>query len=201
MNQAIIYTKSFSAPEVDRKEVMRYAGIRESSPEAEELLDRAVALSADLLKYDVCYGIYEISEIDRGLDIGFTKTYSSSLAKTLSGCERALVFCSTVGSGIDRLIAGYSISSPSVALMLQALGSERVEALCDAFCSFISESEREGGYSCTRRFSPGYGDTPLEMQRDIFGALDCTKRIGVTLGDNLFMTPMKSVTAIIGIKK
>lgn len=35
----------------------------------------------------------------------------------------------------------------------------------------------------------------------IFSLLDCPKRIGVTLGDTLLMSPSKSVTAFIGITR
>ena len=49
------------------------------------------------------------------------------------------------------------------------------------------------------RFSPGYGDLPLEMQRDIFRVLDCSRKIGLTLNESLLMSPSKSVTAIVGI--
>ena len=51
------------------------------------------------------------------------------------------------------------------------------------------------------RFSPGYGDLPIEIQKDIFRALDCPRRIGLTLNENLLMSPTKSVSAIIGIVK
>jgi hypothetical protein len=82
--------------------------------------------------------------------------------------------------------------------MLQALGSERVEALCDEFCRLMAiESKRE----LRPRFSPGYGDLPLELQRDIFRLLEPSRRIGVVLNDSLLMSPSKSVTAIIGIEK
>ena len=54
--------------------------------------------------------------------------------------------------------------------------------------------------SIAPRFSPGYGDFPLDCQKDIFAALDCGS-IGLTLNDNLFMTPSKSVTAVIGVRE
>ena len=49
------------------------------------------------------------------------------------------------------------------------------------------------------RFSPGYGDVSLEVQKDFFRLLPC-QRIGLTLMDTLIMSPEKSVTAFIGIK-
>lgn len=200
MIENLIYVESLVLPEVDRREVLRYAGVRESNPEIEQMLDQCLSISNGKLSGKVCYRIFEAkAEVD-AYDLGFTKTTSRSLVKTIDGCERVLVFCATVGADFDRLISKYSIISPSVAVLLQALGTERVEALCDEFCKKIGSFAGERGFECTRRFSPGYGDLPLEVQREVFSALDCTVKIGVNLSDNLFMTPSKSVTAIIGLK-
>ena len=138
---------------------------------------------------------FSAKKTENGLDLGFARTNSRDLAKNLDGCEHAVVFCATVGHGIDRLIRKYSVVSPAKAVVLQGLGAERIEALCDLFCA-----ELEANGSTTRpRFSPGYGDLSLELQRDIFRLLDCQRQIGVTLGDSLLMSPSKSVTAIIGV--
>ena len=50
------------------------------------------------------------------------------------------------------------------------------------------------------RFSPGYGDFPLDFQRDIFATMSLAKNIGITLNNSLLMSPSKSVTAVIGIE-
>ena len=198
MNDNLIYLKVFSAPCVDRREALRYAGARESTAELEALLDECIAEAEGVLIYKVCYRVFDINVGADSVNLGFAETGSTSLIKTLSGCNGAIVFCATVGAGIDRLIAKYNLVSPAKAVMMQALGSERVEALCDAFCESLKDDTL--GYIHTGRFSPGYGDLPLDLQRDIFLSLDCTRRIGVSLNDDLFMTPTKSVTAIIGIK-
>ena len=57
---------------------------------------------------------------------------------------------------------------------------------------------RDSGLAVRPRFSPGYGDLPLALQREVFAALDCPRRIGLTLSDSLLMSPTKSVTALIG---
>ena len=36
-------------------------------------------------------------------------------------------------------------------------------------------------------------------QREIFAALDCPRKIGLTLNESMLMSPSKSVTAIIGV--
>ena len=85
--------------------------------------------------------------------------------------------------------------------MLQALGAERVESLCDAFCEQMNTQLKEEGKLLRTRVSPGYGDISLTMQREVFAALDCERKIGITLNDDLLMSPSKSVTAIAGIKE
>ena len=124
---------------------------------------------------------------------------SQALARNLKKCTRVLLFAATVGLELDRLIAKYSKLSPSRALVLQALGAERVEALCDAFLSDLKPFYREAGLSMRPRFSPGYGDLPLEVQKDFFALLDCHRKIGLSLNDSLLMSPTKSVTAVVGL--
>lgn len=200
MTENCIYLESFAPPEVDRREVLRYAGVRECDKVTDALLTRCISEAEDKLSYKVCYSVFDLSLRGDEVDLGFVIARSRTLAKRLDGCEKILVFCATVGSEMDRLIAKYNILSPATAVILQALGSERVEALCDAFCEKTDESVKGEDYSCTPRFSPGYGDLSLDIQRDIFNALDCTKKLGVSLNDDLFMLPTKSVTAIVGLK-
>ena len=57
----------------------------------------------------------------------------------------------------------------------------------------------ECGKRCRPRFSPGYGDFPLECQPGLFRLLGVQRNIGVTLTDSLLMLPTKSVTAVIGL--
>lgn len=52
-----------------------------------------------------------------------------------------------------------------------------------------------------RKLSVGYGDWPLEEQRDIFAILNATEHIGVELNDACLMIPEKSVSGLIGMKR
>ena len=151
------------------------------------------------LDFRVCYGEFPVSVTDNGLDLGFAVTDSKDLKKALSGCKSAILFAASVGLLPDRLAAKYNRISPSKALIVSAVGSERVEALCDAFCRDTDKKLVEKGLKLRPRFSAGYGDLPLSLQTDIFKALDCTKKLGITLCDSLLMIPEKSVTAIAGI--
>lgn len=188
-----VYTKSYTAPPVNKGEILRYAGVRGEAKEVEALLNACLNETGGLV-YKVCYTEFPIVRGDL-LDLGFTKTSSHTAKKGLEGCDSVVIFGATVGISIDRLIAKYSVLSPAKALMFQAIGAERIESLCDLFCSDMA-SNRE----VRPRFSAGYGDLPLEVQKDIFAVLGCEKNIGVTLNESLLMSPTKSVTAMFGVK-
>ena len=192
-----VYKKNYSAPPIDRREALRYAGVRGMSADAEALLDECISEVENILSYKLCYAEYPLTRVEKSLDFGFTKVESEKLAAHLSECDRIIIMVATVGIGLDRLSARYAKTSPAKALILQGLGAERIEALADLFCSELAD----GRLTLTSRFSAGYGDLSLEFQREIFRVLDCQRSIGLTLNDSLVMSPTKSITAIIGIKK
>ena len=196
-----IYTETFPAPPVSRTEILRYAGAREATPELEALLEDVLSEVQDLLTYKLCWQTLPVRRTNEGLDLTFAKTGSQKLDRHLEGCSHIVLFAATVGIGLDRRIARYGRTSPAKALLLQAMGAERIEALCNAFSQKIKTDTAPEGLQTTSRFSPGYGDLPLELQRDIFRTLNCAGKIGLTLNDSLIMSPSKSVTAIIGIGK
>jgi hypothetical protein len=196
-----IYTVSYDSPAVDRREILRYASCPSDEGAASELLDSALLEIEGKLSYRACFVRLPIVREGEAIDLSFAKTDSHSLGINLRGCDSIIVFCATVGVEMDRLIGRHSSLSPSRSVMLQAIGSERVEALCDLLCFDLAKSLGAEGRRLHPRFSPGYGDLPLELQRDIFRLLEPSRRIGVVLNDSLLMSPSKSVTAIIGIEK
>lgn len=193
MNTVLI--KAFPAPDWDRNEILRYAGVKADSSEFDELIENCIDEIRDKLTYKVCYAHFPVCISGNDIDLGFTCTKSEKLRKNLDGCKSFILFAATIGIEIDRMIAKYGKISPSKALIFQAIGAERIESLCDNFNKFIIQ---EYGYT-KPRFSPGYGDLPLEIQKDFFRVLEPSRRIGLTLNESMLMTPSKSVTAIIGI--
>ena len=191
-----IRVKIIEKPLFNEREALRYAGCGNDAGDMIELLKKSFEEADKKLVYKVCFGEFPINTDGDVCDFGSFKAYSKNLSRNLSGCSSVLIFAATVGVEIDRLIARYGRISPSKAVMLQGIGAERIEALCDAFCK---EYEEENSVKLKPRFSPGYGDLPLETQKDIFAVLECPLRIGLSLNDSLLMSPSKSVTAFAGI--
>lgn len=195
MTEIKIYTK----PSYNKSEILRYARCSADAPGISELIDECIAEAEPFLSYRVCFAEFPAEINGDALVLPFMRAKSRGLAKNMSDCSSAVVFAATVGIGIDRLIAKYSRVSPVKALILDALGTERIEGLCDTFNRDVKEKAANCGRFTRPRFSPGYGDLPLEIQSDIFRILDCPRKIGLTLNDGMLMSPSKSVTAIIGI--
>lgn len=191
----IILVKSYDPMPFDKSEILRYAQAKGESPELDLIIDECIGEVSDKLVYKVCYGEFDISVDQPNIDFGFMNITSKDLSKNLKDCKKTVVFGATVGIELDRLILRYGRISPVKALIFQAIGAERIEALADAFNNEIKEK-----YVTVPRFSAGYGDFSVYKQTDIFNTLDCGRKIGLTLNDSMMMSPTKSVTAIIGIK-
>ena len=196
-----VYTRIYEEPPVRREEILRYLGVKETTKEFLNLVEECLKQAESTLLYKVCFCEFDIKANPDEINLGFTRVKSENLKTNLQGCEKIVLFAATVGSGIDRLISKYSATSPAKALVFQAIGTERVESLCNLFNDEIKSEKLKEGYQIKPRFSPGYGDLPIEMQRSVVITLDTQRKIGVTLNESLLMYPTKSVTAIIGLKK
>ncbi|MBO5889721.1 MAG: Vitamin B12 dependent methionine synthase activation subunit [Clostridia bacterium] len=194
---SIVYVKNYSAPKINKKEILRYLGVKEEISKISAIVDECLKEVYDKLSYKVCFCKFPIKIENGVLNLGFTTLTSKDLLKNLQGAKEIILFTATIGIGLDRLIQRYSAVSQVKAVVFQAIGAERIESLCNLFNSEIKKE-----YKLTKpRFSPGYGDFPLEVQKDIISVLSASKNIGVTLNESLLMSPSKSVTAIIGVSK
>ena len=117
--------------------------------------------------------------------------------RMLADCSQAVLLACTLGAGFEAMLRAEQARSMARAAMLDVCGSAWVEAGCDRAEEEISA--RYPGLYLTDRFSPGYGDLPLELQRDLCALLDAQRRLGVQVTDSLLMNPTKSVTAVIGL--
>ncbi len=193
----MVLIKTYDTPPFDEREVFRYAGGR-GDDSVRELFESCKAEIAQCLSYKVCYLPLSVRTEGDFCDFGAFGVRSANLAHNLEGCAQAVVFAATVGVGMDRLIAKYCVLSPAKALLLDAIGTERIETLCDLFCDDIAREYRR---SAKPRFSPGYGDLDLSFQKELFSVLNCRKHIGLSISDSLMMSPSKSVTAIMGLSE
>lgn len=190
-----VLCETLALPPVDEAEAMRYARCGRGDGQMLSLL-RSCAEEMGQGQARVCYACLPCIVKENEVDFGLFSVTSGDLARNLRGCRRAVLFAATLGMGLDRLSAKYQLLSPARAVMLQALGAERIESGCDAFCRLLQAR----GMQVRPRFSPGYGDVALSVQRHFFSLLQCEKLLGLYLSDSLLMSPSKSVTAFVGVE-
>ena len=85
-------------------------------------------------------------------------------------------------------------------ILAQAIGTAAVEKVIDGIEDEI-RSSLAPGEELKKRWSPGYGDKPLSMSREILDKLDARRKIGVSLTGSFLLVPSKSVTAVLEEKQ
>lgn len=193
-----VYSENSNKLSISLKEVLRYMGCTaDADTETLNLAKAVIEEISGLITLKACYDKYPVKIIDDVIDFGFKAVKSKDLSKNLKGCSKVFLFVATIGIETDRKINKYSISEPSKALAYQSVGAAAIEGWCDMLCHHFKEKTKE----ICPRFSAGYGDLPLDFQKDIFSVLDATRKTGVSLTDSMLMIPTKSVSAIVGIKQ
>ena len=184
---------------VDVKEARRFAGVRSPDEKALCAVHQAAVQVEKCSAPRYIYKIFSLEHPDKGVslpDAGLL--LPGNLAKTmLSECEKAVLLLCTLGIAFDRLLRTAQARDMTQALYIDACGSAYVEQGCDGAEREIAA--RFPGLYLTDRFSPGYGDLPLDLQPGLLRALDGEKRLGVCAGPSYLLNPMKSVTAVIGL--
>lgn len=185
-------------PDID--EALRYLGVGEHPPES--LRRQAETIAAELAGAVQPRWVYAVLDLEREGDAPRLPALNLTLAgqsarMMLEDCGQAALLACTIGAEFDRCLRAMQRRDMARAVLLDACGSALVERGCDA-------AERElaarlPGVYLTDRFSPGYGDLPLDIQPDICAALDTPRRLGLHVTERLLLNPMKSVTAVIGL--
>ena len=186
--------------EVNRSEVLRYLRMGNVQPDA-VLEARLSAVEREVLAAARPAAHWRLVPVEgdaAGYRVGGLALTSRQLWATLAGCRHAFLFCATLGAGVDALLRAYGPRSAADLVMAQAVATALVETWCDACEERMRQEPAVRGETLRMRYSPGYGDLPLEVQRPLLAALDAARQAGITLSSALLMMPSKSVSAIIG---
>ncbi|MBR4554595.1 MAG: methionine synthase [Ruminococcus sp.] len=188
------------AEQIDKQLALIYMGARgRDASELMPLVDECADRLAEAVFPRYIYRLFPISRTPEGIAVEGTGLVlrGSSIADHLEGCESCVLLCATLSAGADTLIRQLSAYDMASSFVTDCLASAAVETVCD-------EAEREMAERLpdkfmTWRFSPGYGDLPLESQWRILSVLDAPKRIGLNVTESMMLVPSKSVTAVIGV--
>lgn len=187
---------------ISKAESARYMGVK-GVPDVQvtEILNRLEPVVRERIRPAYVYRKTSVNFTENGLFLdGISRELSGNdIKKHLSGCTSAVVLAVTLSGEADKLIRQTAVTDMADSLAVDCLCSAGVEQVCD-----IAEEEIfsivKAPYR-TWRFSAGYGDFPLDIQKDLLLFLNAHRRIGLTVTENSLLIPSKSVTAIIGISE
>jgi hypothetical protein len=187
----------------DRKEVLRYLGHRgqEVAGRLEELVDECISEIESIATPRHIFRTFAITSRDGSviLEDGLFELPGSAISKHLAESGSCILMAATLGSEVDKRIRYYEKKDLTKALILDACATACIEAVCDKVCSGIEKDSLGAGEHLTWRFSPGYGDLPIDIQKGFLAVLDAGRRIGLTASSTNILLPRKSVTAVMGI--
>lgn len=188
--------------ENDRSEILRYSGWRggEITPETEKRIEESIKAANKAALIKSTYRFIDIKETDAGVLIAGTGVCleGSSIKRHLNGVNRAVLLGATLGNSFDVEINRLMIKDAALAVLVNSAGVALVEKALDELQKEI-DAKLEDGFHTGMRFSPGYGDLPLETGKDIIRLLNAEKLLGIRMNSSYLMNPGKSVTAIAGI--
>ena len=145
------------------------------------------------------WGRFHVVHFDGGIEIEGTYIYSNDIARLTARSDECILLAATLGHETDRQISLAQRKNMLDGIALDACASVKVDAFIDEFIRHEIISELHENEHLTSRFSPGYGDLNMNVTEDIIAILNATKRIGLSITRSLMMSPIKSVTAIIGL--
>jgi hypothetical protein len=188
---------------LDKSEILRYLGWKGTPlpDHMEKLIDDCIQTTIQTITPKYLFRRFPISREHEAIKVegaGVVLT-GKSIFRHLHGCDEVYLMCVTVGLEIEKLIRIKMVTSPDLGVIYDSCASSAVEALADEVQELIRAECKERGKFITSRFSPGYGDLPLDTQKELLLSMDSHRKIGLSLTDSLLLTPNKSVTAIIGI--
>ena len=186
---------------IDTKEILRYAGMREYDTGVEKSLENTIKEAYLYCQPKGVWEPYEYKEFyllrngQRSYHLG-----STQLCRHLQGALRIMMLAVTVGTEVEtRIEKLFASGEYTKALLLDAAATAAVEQIADKVCAFIANSVKKEGLIAGTRFSPGYGDWDIREQGEVL-SLANAGAIGISMTKSCMLIPRKSVTAALGLK-
>ena len=189
---------------IDRGEVLRYQGYKTSAdvPTAQvlALFEEAVLLGEQLMSPRFVYRAVPVNAQAADLiEAGGERLHIPEIQRFWGRLAAVAAGICTVGVAIEqRVRALFDAREFPLALMLDSVGSAAVESLAEYSNDLLCQAGLAEGLKVTNRISPGYAGWDTAEQAELF-RLCPGEPIGVTLNDACVMTPLKTISLLIGL--
>ncbi len=188
---------------INRKETLRYLGYGKHQP-TEDILQTLQECELELkqvMQPDYVFLTTEIQRTKEGIltQQGGLLLTGNSILKHLSGCDRAVFSCCTLGKAVDDKIEEFQKQDMLRALLLDAAANAAIEEVRRFVEDQVAKNYPDD--EVIWQFGVGYGDLPLSLQPKLLDLLQAKEKIGVCVNSSLLLIPLKSVSGIMGLRK
>lgn len=122
------------------------------------------------------------------------------ITRQIRGSRRYLFFVATAGMEFEEFQHRLKEEGDMVGIFIaDAIGSVIAELAADRMEEALESLITPGGWKHTNRFSPGYCGWHVSEQQMLFPLFPDGEPCGVTLTESSLMTPIKSVSGVIGL--
>lgn len=190
---------------LQESEILRYLGYR-GQEKPKNIMNKISGVKKecrDFFTPKFIYEEYNLKKRENKIELIGTNLLLEGIDiyNLLKDCDRCVLMAVTLGNDVERRIRFYEKVDLTKGLIFDACSTTGVEEVCDLVEEEIKSKYVNEGEELTFRYSPGYGDLDLSIQKDFINVLNCERRIGVKVSEHMVLFPRKSVTAILGIKK
>jgi hypothetical protein len=189
---------------IDRDEVLRFQGYKKGvdlpSAEVVALFEDALALGERLIRPRIVYRAAPVTRQAPDLiEAGGERLRIPEIGRLWGRLEAVGAGICTVGDAVEeRVRALFDAREFPLAVMLDSVGSAAVESLAEYANDLLCQAALAQDLKVTNRISPGYAGWDAADQTLLFrlcpGGL-----IGVALNSACFMTPVKSISFLVGV--
>ncbi|HEA47388.1 MAG TPA: hypothetical protein ENH97_03150 [bacterium] len=188
--------------EIEKEEVLKGLGYYRKkksvlSPSIDALIEGEMKKAKGLIRGKGIYVILPVESKSKDeivLKNIFLK--GKAIARAMAKATEIALFVDTIGPALEAEVNRlYQKDEYTKATILDTIGSVAADGGAKYLNSLIVGKAKT---QSTPRFSPGYGDWDLSIQKKLLEVTRAAK-IGVTCNEAFFMIPRKSVSAVIGL--
>lgn len=147
-------------------------------------------------KFMQTLGIYKVQAKSESTNLFLN---SKNVETLLQDSPQVLFFAVTIGKKIDEQIEFFLNENVLKASIWDAIASEAVEQAANYFNSHLAKKFLLQDLVATTRYSPGYGDWPLDANFGFYELLNLG-HFGISINAAGLLIPQKTITAITGLK-
>lgn len=189
--------------QIDKQEVLRYLGYggQVLPPETDEMIESCMRRMSEVMQPRFVYRRFPLVHEQNAvrLENSRVRLMGKDIVRHLENSAECVLMAVTIGSDAEREIRRNEYMRLSRGVILDSCATAAVEAVCDAVEEEIRAMAAREGNVITWRYSPGYGDFDIHMQKEFLRLLEAQKKIGVCVNGSSILIPRKSVTAVVGI--